>query len=310
MARRGYTDTAWRKANLAKAPNDNNISSTYRWKTIFSYVARLVTLFDANFVWRGHADVSWTLTPSLHRKMGIRPGEPHTGPAADAEVRHLLDRARAMRYDRIDNWDRLDDFPLLALLQHTGAATPLLDVTTDPMVALFFASQTHIANEEETDGLLLAINVHEKVAHHIDVGTPLSWGTALSTLAPTARNLGVYIPPVVTSRIMAQRSRFVFGDHATDIPYTTLPLRAQADWDLTRLMTLFKQGGPGRPLIPPVVGIVIPARLKETVRHVLTSTYGLSAETLFPDLAGFASAHGISGHVLSAPAPPPKRFGT
>lgn len=308
MAVRPYTHTPWRKAALAKAPNDNSISSTYRWHTVFTYISRLVTLFDATFVWRGHADVNWLLTPSLHRKMGLEPGKDPGILDPDTEVRILLDRSRAMRHDRIDGWDRMPDLPLLALLQHTGAATPLLDVTTDPMVALYFASQSMGTGDAETTGLLLAINVHHRQAHHLDVGSELSWNQALDTLSSEGKSLGVYVPPVVTARIMAQRGRFVFGALTTDIPYTTLPLHSRSDWTIDRLMTLFKQGGAGRILIPPVVGIVIPSDVKAAVRHVLTSTYGLSPETLFPDLAGFAAAHSIGGEVLSAPAATPRPY--
>lgn len=189
--------------------------------------------------------------------------------------------------------------PLLALLQHTGAATPLLDVTTDPMVALFFATEPN-----GQPGLLVALNVHESKTHYFDVGTDIGWRSALDKLDAEGKSLGLYTPPTVTTRIMAQRGRFVFGRYTPDLSFSTLPVAPAPDWTSKDLQTLFGETGGGwvGKRIPPAFGIVIRSEWKGLVREVLTNTYGLSPETLFPDLAGFASANGMRGPVLASSA--------
>jgi hypothetical protein len=202
--------------------------------------------------------------------------------------------------------DHVDPLPLLALLQHNGAATPLVDVTTDPTVAMYYAAQPAPMDGRETDGVLLAIDVRPTAlgpwprrAIHFDVGEDRSWPDVLSHLTDENVPLGVYTPPMITSRIMAQRRRFIFGAEAAGVTHSTLPLWNQPTWSDEQLRQLFGHGTYGRVSVPPVVGILIRAGNKARLREVLARTYGITAETLFPDLPGFAAAHGASADLLT-----------
>src|ERR1700712_201611 len=93
------------------------------------------------FVWRGAADHRWRLAPSLIRELatqagGVLPSE------IDVRRRELVSirEARTWGLGR-ELGDLATDLHMLALLQHHGVHTRLLDVTPNPMTALWFACQ-------------------------------------------------------------------------------------------------------------------------------------------------------------------------
>jgi len=51
----------------------------------------------------------------------------------------------------------LPELALLALLQHHGAATPLLDVSLDPVVGLYMSVVSPSTKDDDEDGALFAI---------------------------------------------------------------------------------------------------------------------------------------------------------
>lgn len=84
---------------------------------------------------RGQADSTWTLVPSLLRP-GAWDGDPQQF------ERDMLEAMRKMLRDRSVLPERLIDDAdfVLALAQHYGVKTRMLDWTRDPAVALYFAA--------------------------------------------------------------------------------------------------------------------------------------------------------------------------
>ena len=94
-----------------------------------------------NYIWRGHRTTNWRLEPTLHRLLRGR---------ADKEslrADHLNNFRYALRGRRGPHPSELSENELWAIGQHSFLATPLLDWSSSPYVALFFA----FADEDDSD---------------------------------------------------------------------------------------------------------------------------------------------------------------
>lgn len=121
-------------------------------KTTFDLITTYAQDKGARVYWRGQADHSWGLVSSLARRLAG---------TADLDD-ELLARVEGALLAEAGEW--VADLktgayakPLakLAYLQHYGLPTRLLDFTTDPWVATFFAAETH----DDVDGRIFALLV-------------------------------------------------------------------------------------------------------------------------------------------------------
>jgi FRG domain len=166
-------------------------------------VARVSTYSsEARYVWRGQPDLSWGLNPGLVRRLQDRKRfrSRITETLLRGHEQQLLDSAVARGYGT-----KSGAIELLAVLQHHGAATRLLDVSSDPMVAMWFAVEDE--GRIGSDGVLFAINVSR--AKVVGGTETRPWDDILDDLAPD--NIAYYEPPGADERIKVQRGRFVFS---------------------------------------------------------------------------------------------------
>jgi len=110
-------------------------------KIVAQFVNILAPGSQGEMYFRGHGDHDWPVIPSAFRprKWGIR------------NEGQLLKWRRAS--SRFANPRPQSDLEWLVLAQHYGVATILLDWTTNPLIALFFASEP---TESRKSGAVLA----------------------------------------------------------------------------------------------------------------------------------------------------------
>ena len=204
-----------------------------------------VVQFETNRVqqsldFRGQGDVSWTLTPKAGRAV--------MGGVDDLErFEHWCHEAAA-----IDPSLPTNPWECMAVAQHHGFASRLLDWTANPLVAMFFAvsgspsvdAAVYVGRFPERVNLSLPFRDHQKVA--------------------------LYLPRAVRPRLVAQRAAFTYHPD----PYVSLEAvyAASAASDKTD-----------------IVKFIVPASQKEAIRQSL-NLYAINASSIFPDLDGL-SAH-------------------
>ena len=109
------------------------ITSVKKYITWINHCKKFNGFQQDHLFFRGQADAEWKLTPSIYRKPGTD------------ENKLLRD---TFRYA----WKYLQEYPTnlekMIVLQHYGLHTRLLDLTSNPLIALFFAC----SDEEKKDG--------------------------------------------------------------------------------------------------------------------------------------------------------------
>jgi len=215
---------------------------------------------EGSYAYRGQENSEWEIESSASRRirntLGIRPNR-------ELLIRYhedsLLEPARMDGYG-IQEGRELHDLELLAELRHRGAATCLIDFTTNFNVALWFACY-----EGETtgknDGKVFVLNIN-------DFGS-LNYSDLKRKIRPIIETSMVKDPEIhshwhwaphgMNRRILKQDSLFVFGEMGVDDKELSFILIKKED----------KEG---------------------LIREL--GKLGVSRKSLFKDLDGFASMNG------------------
>jgi hypothetical protein len=284
---------------------------------------------DFSFLWRGQRDADWPLHSSLFRELcrarGVR--APHQEHRAEEPFPTEADmvRAEAAILEHIrDNW-RFDDpsaMSTFARLQHFGAPTRLIDVSRNPLIAAWFATEAN-GETDEKDCRIFALatstlpedneerskqkqssRISEVDASH----TVPFWHVMESdekrgeSLWGTGRLRRFWIPPLYESRISAQNAGFILDGVPLDSPdldkYFLKP-GGNEPWKIAdrlasgSISVRFSHTGKpvGRNLakqLPPSFTLRITAKAKREIRRILNDRYSYSHATIYPDIQGAA----------------------
>jgi hypothetical protein len=160
-----------------------------RWRDFLAWTSHHA---DSRWVYRGVPDNTFKLIPSIGRKKEYK--------LTDELVLLEIFRRRAtefLGYQTLSDWD------LLALAQHHGMPTRLLDWTSNPLVAAYFAVSS---SPSEKDAKIVGYRVRS--SDIIDVTTSLEDLT----------NTGFLMPRSITVRIVSQSGVFSCH-HQPDVPW-------------------------------------------------------------------------------------------
>lgn len=260
--------------------------------------------FDLTFRFRGQRDARWGLTTSLYRAMLERDDVVREPPFGEQEQR-VLEQMRQQGLGR-----NMSDGELLMVLQHHGVPTRLLDVSTEPLEALFFA----VDAEDGLDGRLFLIGVRDP-DQTLDMSgserDPLPWaawrrGRTQGTAEWTNR---IYALPDVSldPRMRAQRGVFLVGGlprsygGQTPYQYQNRRLRAEEVQRVTNLAIAFPaRGAKKKATSADAVGwtLRVPAAWKGPVRELLAER-NIRQDTMYPP---FAECRRLGEYVARQPS--------
>jgi hypothetical protein len=228
-------------------------------------------------MWRGHANIEWSLRPEVFRTSPRGTAFPEI-----SLIRTFMGQAES-RYQRCPPSNDLLGWLILA--RHYGLPTRILDWSMSPLVALFFAVET----EPEADAVLWALNpgflnwqmvgqsrwmlpddpwVQEIVAQAYEP-QPDRAEKALEKLAGRAVAVGTR---EIDPRVMVQQGAFTIHADGRDLA----DLKRPAEGDLTGLEPRHF-----------LFGIRIDGKAKPLLLGELDSL-GIVRSNLFPDLAALA----------------------
>lgn len=248
---------------------------------------------DSPWLWRGQANGTFALEPAIHTR--IQRHAALDDSTVETFTASLIKAARQAAFDQSEGI-KLPDMALLALLQHHGAATPLLDVSLDPVVALYMAIVSPDPTDDEKPGALFAIRRPDlNVADFDSRPFKVIYGSLGDEIA-------FYSAPDVSQRLRLQRGHFLLGQVSTSNARVTIPLSIDPgspgnNWIGKRMAARGTKAPP-----PPTtsdVGIFrIAPTFKPFVRAWLEDRTGLTQDFVFPTawhqpyLERFAVSHG------------------
>jgi hypothetical protein len=223
-----------------------------------------------NWCFRGQADARWSLRCSLARHIEISKVCEQAWELQETRIRRIFRRKSHLFLDDIPENDELE---WLALMQHHGAPTRLLDFTWSPYVAAFFALERATG-----DAAIWAINlpllwkIHD--GHRID-------GVKVTKADPRKREaFGKYYLP--------NRHRFVWQGDPFRMPQRVVAqsgtFLVSSHLGMTVEEILAGYPGPGELLIQFVL------QTSQLRAEAMASLYSMNITqaTLFPGLDGLA----------------------
>jgi hypothetical protein len=118
-------------------PTSPTIYKQYRLESWDEFLKIISGSPYSNWAFRGHRKEAWPLASTLSRYFRNFRIDPRAWPQQEGRILRVFKRKAHQFLTQLPHPD--DDFEWLALMQHHGAPTRLLDFTWSPYVAAFFA---------------------------------------------------------------------------------------------------------------------------------------------------------------------------
>ena len=271
-------------------------------------------LENKQFAWRGQVNADWALHSSLYRRLSLTNGSNPAEKDFSLEERSILANLHRWGLHNVQGRGRLSVLNQLAMLQHFGAPTRLIDVSFNAWVGVFFAieqkwSNAVLANEAD-DARLFAFDVTNKIIN--EQSSRRQWEDSHSRPWTDAAEIDpkewttsffAWKPPSLDARIFAQNGGFIFGGvpgsigpNGTKFQFPKSPDYKEGWWPIAT-----GRGASSLALRPHKfsanVGAIpssacytfrISASAKQDIRKRLELMFGYKHSTIYPDYTGFS----------------------
>ena len=269
------------------------------------------------FAWRGQVHADWSLHSSLYRRLNLSVRRtPDEARLAQEEQRILIDLNR-WGLHHPQQHGRLSVLRQLAMLQHYGAPTRLIDITFNAWVGCWFAVEKKWSNGEvafeDDDARLFAIDVTDRLVN--EHPTYRTWEDDLSRPwkedheQPIARrewttSVFAWKPSALDARISAQNGGFLFGGVPASIKpdgnrfqFPRAPDNAQGNWPIedgrkaccVAIRPHSYDAVRGGVRNGALYSFRISHRAKAEIRSRLERMFGYTHATIYPDYSGFSN---------------------
>ncbi len=269
------------------------------------------------FAWRGQVDADWSLHSSLYRRLCLTFGSTAQERHLAAEELKILIELHRWGLHNPSQHGRLSVLRQLAMLQHYGAPTRLIDITFNAWVGAWFAVERKWSNGnpvlEDKDARLFAIDVTNRLTNEndgyreweddltrpwkIDHASPIDqkeWTTSVFAWKPSA----------IDARIFAQNGGFIFGGVPATIrpdgnrfQFPKSPDYRHGWWPIEEGRNacclalrphVFDPGG-GGVQAGALYTFRISHQAKTAIRDRLEKMFGYTHSTVYPDYTGFST---------------------
>lgn len=300
------------------------------WRPFESYISSFGELVEAierimekalehnsRFAWRGQVNADWPLHSSLYRRLCLTSGQIEKEEGMAEEERRILVELRRWGLHHPSQHGRLSILRQLAMLQHYGAPTRLIDITFNAWVGAWFAVEKKWNNgsaaHEDDDARLFAIDVTERLINENPVYR--DWEDDLhrpwkeehqNPIDPREWTTQVYAwkPSALDARISAQNGGFLFGGVPGSIrpgggrfQFPRSPENKDGWWPIEEgrkacclaLRPHRFEATRGSVGAGAVYTFRIASEAKQEIRDRLGKMFGYTHGTMYPDYSGFAS---------------------
>jgi hypothetical protein len=298
-------------------PFEMEIASFEDLQEILGQVMEKAVANNRTFAWRGQSNASWGLHASLPRRLRLTHGKTVLEDDLAKREGQILADVHRWGLHASHGTGRLSILSQLAMLQHYGAPTRLLDITFNAWVGTWFAVEEKWENGQvkydDVDARLFAVDVTDRLINEQD--NRRGWEDELTrpwtsdspervSRKEWTTTVFAWKPPSLDGRIAAQNGGFLFGG----IPMTEKPdnrrfqlpktLAGDEKWSIDEVRQAtciairpneFSKAKGIKSSTGALYSFRIKAAAKAKIRDRLERLFGYRHSTIYPDYTGFAS---------------------